>query len=167
MKNAFLLVIVTMLMTSCTIHKPFQSNEGKAQYHLRQAYYHQPSLADSVEHVINIPRKQSSIIVSQANPILNRVRLFLDTLVIKDSSTGVVLSLSQNDSLDLNTDIETAPSEIRYKTKTLEVESIPDWVYTSLILLSSLVIFFVAMWISEKRNNKALEETNELLKNIK
>ena len=79
-------------LVGCTVHRPFQSNEGKAQYHLKQAYRHDPSLLDSVETEITLPARTASFAPIHLEPSLPGTVWYLhDTItkiqvkIVKDS----------------------------------------------------------------------------------
>ena len=131
---------------SCTVHPPFQSEQSKADYHLRLAYYHNPSLTDSVKKELLIKGIKGSFVIKPELPAIKPIRFIHDTIRLQDSTSGIKTSLYQDDSLNVKYDVNCPDQIIKYKTKTLEVrrEVTPEWVWY-VIGAMAFMIFIMAI----------------------
>lgn len=146
--NGFRIFLLTLIASSCTVHVPFQSEESKAEYHLRQAYYHNPSLADSTEKTIYIPRKSAEWSIKF--PDLARP-LLLNPISLVDTTTGVSATLSASSDSVVYLTADCPPQEVIYKespTLTVPEPYIPEWML--FIMFSGYVVAFI-LYLSLKK----------------
>lgn len=148
--KAYKYIALVILVQSCTVHAPFQSEKGKAEYHLRQAVYHDPTLRDSTEKIINIPGRTTTF---SYNPTISHngiipCRLFVDTLRLYDTISGIGVDLSQDNSGEVTAEVDCPPQEIRYlEAPRVEVttEVVPVWAWAVMAVLLILCCLFYLM----------------------
>lgn len=105
--NIMILALFTLLLIGCTVHRPFQSDKGKADYHLIQAVDHYPPYGDS-------------IMVTFVDSFILPADTLLDTLILSEYDTVEIQNESVRTSIIRRLDTFYVESEC--KTDTIIVE---------------------------------------------
>lgn len=139
-------------LSACTLHVPFQSNEGKVNYHLRQAVYHDPTLADSTEEAITIPIRNHTYIYNPSNEVkpLPLCEVLIDTLWLTDTAYQTVTYVAQDSTGNVVAEVECPPITIIDKDPArveVQVPFIPLWVWYAM----GVMIFLISILLLTRR----------------
>lgn len=139
-------LIGLMSLTSCHVHTPFLSEEGKAREHIEWAVEHDPSIMDSVSTSVIVPRKQMNFSIS-SNLFVDSVPCwtFPEPIEYRDDSTGITVVISRNDSDSSKLDIITSVEEEEIESKKVAQVNCPPckdfWDHSGWILFISILSF--------------------------